>query len=183
MKYLTLLILLLFVQGCSPGIININEEMNQTGGVSGSLATNQTKSDLCDWYVQTQILRTERISETSSIDEWLSKYGIVGLDFNNDSAMQELLPILQEGLPSQHQFIKEWEVLGPTEGGEAFFENEKKSIELRIQGFELMISGINEQNSTDFYEGMNLFIQSGEYYTISESELTKVWNDSKEYFE
>jgi hypothetical protein len=174
---------MVIIQACSAGPRLQEGDNAQNAQGSTALTSNQTNQDLCEWYVQTQIIRTERIADGSSIDDWLSKYGVDGLDINNDLAMQELLLVLQDGLPTQQQFIEEWDVLGSVPGGEAFFENEKKSIESRIQGFERMISGINQLDRTEFKQGVNLLIQSGDYFTISESEMQKIFNQCIDYFD
>lgn len=183
MKYLSLIFLIVVIQACSAGSRLQEGENAQNAQVSTAQISDQTNHELCDWYVQAQIIRTERIADGSSIDDWLSKYGVDGLDINNDLAMQEFLLVLQGGLPTQQQFIEEWNVLGSVPGGETFFENEKKSIENRIQGFERMISGINQRDGTEFNQGVSLLIQSGEYFSISESEMQKILNKCIEYFD
>jgi hypothetical protein len=183
MKYLSLIILIVVIQACSAGTSLQEGDNAQNAQDSTTLTSKQTNHDLCEWFVQTQIIRTERIADGSSIDDWLAKYGVDGLDINNDLAMQEFLLVLQEGLPIHQQFIEEWNVLGSVPGGEAFFENEKKSIENRIQGFERMISGINQRDGTEFNQGVNLLIQSGDYFSISESEMLKILNKCVEYFD
>ena len=182
-KYFSLLLIFVIIQACSAGTSLQEDDNTQNAQLSSPSTSDETNDDLCAWFIQTQIIRTERITEASSIDDWLSKYGMDGLDFNNDLAMQEFVLVLQEGLPPQQQFIEEWNVLGPIPGGEAFFEIEKKSIEYRIQGFERMISGINQQDRIEFYEGVNAFIQSGEYFSISESEMVKILDNCVEFFD
>jgi hypothetical protein len=183
MKSLSIIALIVILQACSIGTNRQDGGNIKSVGVSTAPSSNQTKDGLCEWYVQTQIIRTERIADGSSIDDWLSKYGVDGLDINNDLAMQEFLLVLQEGLPTHQQFIEEWNVLGSVPGGEAFYENEKKSIENRIQGFERMISGINQRDGAEFNQGLSILIQSGDYFSISESEMLKIYNKCVEFFD
>ena len=49
-------------------------------------ASTEDFSDLCDWFLQTQILRTRRISGMNELMSWLSTYGSDGFSSPDQSS-------------------------------------------------------------------------------------------------
>lgn len=149
--------------------------------VSGTAATipstpvpQYSTTDVCDWFLQTQILRTRRQAGLTEFLGWYQEHAATGFDAVTISDSEELIGILQRYQPYQEEFVQAWTNLGPIPEGEKFWDNELASIQLRIQAFDNMIHGYETADLATIGRGIELFRQSQQVGLKGESAMMEV---------
>ncbi len=119
-------------------------------------ATNQD-ADLCDWFIQTQILRSTRIAGLTSFAAWYQQYGEAGFTSTDPQVMAEFANVLRTIQPSLNQFATDWEALGAHPDSQEFWSKELESTTTRNDAFDFMITGLENDDRAIYARGILLF--------------------------
>ncbi len=130
--------------------------------------------DVCDWFLQTQILRTRRLVGLTEFLDWYQTHAAEGFDAVTISDSEELIRILERYQPYQEEFVQSWLKLGPIPEGEDFWQNELASVQLRIEAFDNLIRGYEAADVSMITRGADLFEQSQQAGIEGESAMLQV---------
>ena len=129
---------------------------------------------ICDWFLQTQILRTRRLAGLTELLEWYQDHASTGFDAVTVSDSEELVAILARYQPYQEEFVHDWMNLGPIPEGQEFWEKELASVQLRIEAFDSMIHGYESADLAMIRGGIDSFEQSQQVGLEGESAMMHV---------
>lgn len=174
-----LLTVILFLTACTPSASTLQTAIVQTQIAQPTetiepTATPRTDADLCEWFVKTQLLRSQRLSGLSEFTEWFQKYGTDGLVSSDYSVIAELVAILKRYQPYQEQFVEDWIELGAHPEAQEFWDKELSSVQLRIQAFDEMIEGFDEQDTDKYNHGLTVFSEAAQIGHEAESAMLEV---------
>jgi len=130
-----------------------------------SKGTQPDNSDLCEWFVKTQFLRSERISE-------LDELGKIFQQENPDP--KEFLQAIKDYRPHQDKFLEEWLKLGSHPEAKEFWEKELSSVQISANAFDAMIDGLENNDRDKFDQGVSLFQDAQESGNEAETAMLKV---------
>jgi hypothetical protein len=180
-KITLLIIMLSFVfASCSPGDAEIATAISKTQVESESnkptprpiaTITPTVSNDICYWFLITQSLRTRRLSGLNELTEWLQTHDFNSLD---EVGAMEFVEILVNYQPYQEEFVLDWKELGPHPDAVLFWEKELESVELKIEGIDEMEKGLENNDSSLFGHGLELFFGSQQPGHEAESAMLEV---------
>lgn len=173
------LAVMLFLTACTPSASAIQTAIVQTQVSRPTetiqpTATPETDSGLCEWFIKTQFLRSQRMSGLSAFNEWFQEYGMDGLVSPDYPVGAELIAILKRYQPYQEQFVEDWIELGTLPEAQEFWDKELSSVQLRIQAFDEIIEGFDEQDIDKYNHGLTVFSEASQIGQEAESAMLEI---------
>ena len=150
------------------------EESRKSSPTPIPTSTPESASDVCEWFFETQLLRTRRLSGLAEFNTWYQEYGAEGFFSSDESVIEELVAILDNYQLYQEEFVEEWIKLGPHPEAQIFWEKELLSVQLKIEAFDEMIQGFNSRDWDRYMNGWDIFEQSSHIGHEAESAMLEV---------
>ena len=131
----------------------------------------QGGSDVCSWFVATQMLRAQRIGGLSGLATFMQTH-----DLNNmsETEIQQFVDILVRYQPYQREFIQAWEELGPNLDASPFWEKEWESVQLRILAFGDINRAYQQNDAELLLDGLDKFFSSQQVGLEAEAAMMNV---------
>jgi hypothetical protein len=171
-RLLPFIALLLIQLACAT--TNLPTQRPASTSESTQLTPQSSTLPVCEWFLQTQLLRTRRLAGLTEFIEWYQVHAAAGFDAVTVADSAELIAILERYQPYQEDFLEAWIDLGSIPQGQEFWEKELRSVQLRIEAFDNMIIGYGSSDLATINAGIDLFEQSQKVGLEGESAMMQV---------
>jgi hypothetical protein len=131
-------------------------------------------SELCAWYAKSQGLRAERVVGSTGLVGWFVKYGTANSPQPDTAALEDLANLIRQYLPVDQQFVSKWSELTPPSGGQVFWAGELAAEQLRIQAFQVMLTGLDQHEPDEYERGWRLFTEAARASNNAEEEMSRI---------
>jgi len=119
-----------------------------TSSLAAATSTSQqytSGGDLCSWFAETQVLRTQRVSGQSELLVWMQSHD---LETATQEEFAEFVGILVRYQPYQEDFVARWNELGAHPEGLEFWQQEMRSVVKKIDAVDRMERALAQQDQT-----------------------------------
>ena len=137
-------------------------------------APDEGRRDLCDWFVQTQLIRAERIAGLTELGEYYAEYGTADYGSLDLEVLEEFVGILERYRPHQQRFVDQWTALGAHPDGAIFYARELEAVRLRMRAFQTVVDGYEQGDWDLFDSGIALATKAGSIGREGEEEGMRI---------
>lgn len=155
-----LLPVVLLLTGCWSSPRPTASGVTSSSQAAATVVAGSTPTELCLWFMKTQMLRAERIAGGTALARWFTEYAGKGETEIDAEMVAELFESMKELRPHEARFIESWQQLGTFAGGEEFWSKELEAEQMRLAAIDTMLMGNEKENDDEFDRGWRMFLEA-----------------------